>query len=73
MQRYRILFEKRKYAAHGILARWGLSDSEHRKRAAAAGCDGPLCPLRAMPRIRAIDGGLVLNAVPPEAEAVVEG
>ena len=27
----------------------------------------------ALPRIRAIDGGLVLNAVPPEAEAVVEG
>ena len=30
-------------------------------------------PCGAMPRIRAIDGGLVLNAVPPEAEAVVEG
>ena len=27
----------------------------------------------ALPRIRAIDGGLVLNAVPPEAEAMVEG
>ena len=27
----------------------------------------------ALPRIRSIDGGLVLNAVPPEAEAVVEG
>lgn len=27
----------------------------------------------ALPRIRAIDGGLVLNAVPPEADAVVEG
>ena len=27
----------------------------------------------ALPRIRAIDGGLVLNAVPPEAEAIVEG
>ena len=26
-----------------------------------------------LPRIRAIDGGQVLNAVPPEAEAVVEG
>lgn len=30
-------------------------------------------PCGDMPRIRAIDGGLVLNAVPPEAEAVVEG
>lgn len=28
---------------------------------------------QALPRIRSIDGGLVLNAVPPEAEAVVEG
>lgn len=27
----------------------------------------------ALPRIRSIDGGLVLNAVPPEAQAVVEG
>ena len=30
-------------------------------------------PGTALPRIRTIDGGLVLNAVPPEAEAVVEG
>lgn len=27
----------------------------------------------ALPRIRSIDGGLVINAVPPETEAIVEG
>ena len=30
-------------------------------------------PCEALPRIRSMDGGLVLNAVPPEAEAVVDG